>query len=376
MRVSFISIKSGIAIFGMASAFLLIGGCSNSSSNGNPQTNTALQAPMLYSPGNGSMGQGQPMTLAWTKAADAQMYEVQISTNNAFSSLSVDDSMILGDSTTISTSIAGLASNTTYYWRARGMSSSGESAWSAVWHFSTIIAAPVLVSPTNSSTGQSASLTLGWETAAGATAYNVQVSASSTFSPVVLSQMGLTTAAASLNGLAGNTLYYWEVSATNAAGTSSWSGVWSFTTTGITGDPSLLPPSGYTLVYADGFENKNTDTIWQSQFATWTEGGIYPQMRYTTDTFYTGTHSLTSDSNSEALQFEINPLGSPLTKSIVGVQFYLLAKATSGIDFTVWIREKFGLFRRADAGIRAGIRLDQCAEDNLFQCLSGHSRDR
>jgi hypothetical protein len=119
------------------------------------------------------------------------------------------------------------------------------------------------------------------------------------------------------------------------------------------GPNPLAAPTGYSLIFSEGFENPSADTLWASEFAAWSEGGIYPQMRYTTDTFYTGTHALTSDSNATALQYEINPLGSPLTKAVVGVQFYLLAKAKSGINFTVWIGKNSG----SSGGLTPGFGL-------------------
>jgi hypothetical protein len=79
---------------------------------------------------------------------------------------------------------------------------------------------------------QSTSPNLSWEAVTSAASYNVLVSTVSTFASTAWSQTGLTGVSASVSGLANNTGYFWKASATNAGGTSPWSSVWSFTTTG------------------------------------------------------------------------------------------------------------------------------------------------
>ncbi len=92
-------------------------------------------------------------------------------------------------------------------------------------------AAPTLVSPSNGATDVSTSPTLSWNASSGAASYRVQVSTSSSFTSTVYDQSGITTTSTSVTGLTGGTAYYWRVNASNSAGTSSWSSVWSFTTT-------------------------------------------------------------------------------------------------------------------------------------------------
>lgn len=94
--------------------------------------------------------------------------------------------------------------------------------------------APTLFSPADGATGVSPSPTLVWNRSTGATSYRVQVSTSSTFSTTVFDRSGIADTSQQISGLANNTLYYWRVNATNAAGTSDWSNVRSFTTTGPT----------------------------------------------------------------------------------------------------------------------------------------------
>ena len=92
-------------------------------------------------------------------------------------------------------------------------------------------AAPILLSPANLSAGIAVSPTLSWNASSGASSYQVQVSATSDFAAPVFNQSGITATSATVSpSLSNNTLYYWRVNATNTAGTSVWSPVWSFTT--------------------------------------------------------------------------------------------------------------------------------------------------
>ncbi|RCK75921.1 MAG: Alkaline serine exoprotease A precursor [Ignavibacteriae bacterium] len=91
-------------------------------------------------------------------------------------------------------------------------------------------AAPTLSSPANGATGVSTSPTLVWNASSGATSYRLQVSTSSSFSTLTFDQSGITATSQAISGLANSTTYYWRVNASNSAGTSAWSSVWSFTT--------------------------------------------------------------------------------------------------------------------------------------------------
>lgn len=117
-------------------------------------------------------------------------------------------------------------------------------------------AAPVLVSPSNGSTGASTSLTLSWNSSSGATSYGVQVSTDTSFSTAIVNQTGITTTSYAVSGLANNTTYYWHVNATGVGGTSNWSSRWSFTTEPLpqyyltVNSPCGLPTSGSGLYNA------------------------------------------------------------------------------------------------------------------------------
>jgi hypothetical protein len=89
---------------------------------------------------------------------------------------------------------------------------------------------PVLRTPTTGATNQPVSLTLTWDSVAGATTYTVQVGTDSLFANVVINDSTLTTASKQVSALLISTKYYWRVNAKNAGGTSSYSTVFNFTT--------------------------------------------------------------------------------------------------------------------------------------------------
>lgn len=90
--------------------------------------------------------------------------------------------------------------------------------------------APTQSSPTNNQTDVNISPTFTWLASDFSTSYTLQVSTNNSFSSFVYNQNGLTGTSQQLSGLNNLTIYYWRVSATNSYGTSSWSSVWSFTT--------------------------------------------------------------------------------------------------------------------------------------------------
>ena len=96
----------------------------------------------------------------------------------------------------------------------------------------TIPPAPTLSSPTDTSSNIAVPVVLTWKESSGAKSYTLQVSASSSFSSFVFNKSDITTTTQQVPDLNYLAVYYWRVSATNSAGTSDWSKVWSFITTG------------------------------------------------------------------------------------------------------------------------------------------------
>jgi len=186
------------------------------------------------------------LTLAWNSVANATGYAVMVATTSDFSV-----SFAEGSVSSTQFVVSGLANAATYYWEVNAFSANGTSPWSGAWHFSTVIttpAAPVLAGPASGTGDQGTSITLSWNTATNAASYGIQVSSTSNFTTFTFNKTGVTTLSEAVTGLALNTTYYWQVNATNAGGTSAWSGAWSFSTVGsVPVVPTLVSPSNSAL---------------------------------------------------------------------------------------------------------------------------------
>jgi|GEM_PF-611678 len=91
--------------------------------------------------------------------------------------------------------------------------------------------APALSQPTNESTVSGLTVKLEWNPSTDATSYSLQVATDSAFTKLVLEKTGIAGMYYELTSeLNWKTDYYWRVNASNASGTSSWSGSWKFNT--------------------------------------------------------------------------------------------------------------------------------------------------
>jgi hypothetical protein len=189
-------------------------------------------APVLLSPLNNSTNVPLIPLLDWDDNAYST-YRVQLSADSTFATTLIN----IGPLSASQYQIQGgtLNNNTTYYWRVNATNTSGTGPWSAVWHFTTIVSAPVappiLLSPPNGSTGISGTPFLNWNDVFGATYYRIQISTDSLFaatnfdSTLNFSQINIPQGI-----LVSNATYYWRVRAGNIGGISPWSNIWHFTT--------------------------------------------------------------------------------------------------------------------------------------------------
>lgn len=219
-------------------------------------------APNLVLPVNGATGVSTQPNMDWNDVSGAATYHLQISFNNTFTALALDQSGITASQFAVG---AGILSGTTqYFWRVSAINVGGEGPWSAVWNFTTTIgapAAPILLSPPHNSTGNSLNPILDWNNVPGATSYRVQLSLSPTFTTTIVNQVtGSASQYQIITPLTYNTTYYWRANATNAGGTSEWSLTWQFTTL-------ISPPLAPTLL----LPVNNATGVSLTPFMDWTD---------------------------------------------------------------------------------------------------------
>jgi hypothetical protein len=163
-------------------------------------------------------------------------------------------------------------------------------------------ALPVLENPPDQMTGGSPSPYLVWRSVAGAVSYQVQVSTSSGFSPLVVDEAALADTIYGASGLSDNTQYYWRARANAVGSASAWSAPWSFITAPGPADAPLLvsPPtgdSGVAVAPLFVWHRASGATSYSLQVSTvWDFASTAVSTQSITDTFYTasglttGTH--------------------------------------------------------------------------------------
>ena len=193
------------------------------------------------SPNNAAIGQSLTPTLSWAGSTGATSYSYCYDTSNDNACAPWVD-----NGTTTSVALSGLAPGTTYYWQVKAVNIYGETIANggAYWSFNTGDAPGAFskTAPTNAAIGQSLAPTLSWGTSTGATSYSYCYATATGCTTWVL--VG-TSKSASLSPLALGTIYYWQVKADNAFGTTYANGgtYWSFTTGNLPGVFSKSQPA-------------------------------------------------------------------------------------------------------------------------------------
>jgi hypothetical protein len=108
--------------------------------------------------------------------------------------------------------------------------------------------APRLVSPANSSTGQSLNPFLIWNPSEGAESYSVHLALDPAFGSTVLLDTLIVDTTRQVSGLLNGTTYFWRVRSRNSLGQSPWSLVWSFATSSSGTTQILHMVNGWNLI--------------------------------------------------------------------------------------------------------------------------------
>jgi|GEM_PF-1045790 len=232
-------INSIIAVLSLcATLALIVQGCKDNTpvQVNNNNNNQGPGSPVLLNPQNRTSVQTSTPVLQWGSFTNATSYRLQISLDANFAgTMELDSSGITGTQFTVPSNVLTLGAYN--YWRIIASISSGTSAWSVVWKFNIVYAAPaapILLSPPNGSTGQAFLPLFDWNDVATAQFYRIQVSRFSNFSPVVLDSSLITDSQLQCPQFILNTgtQYFWRVIASNSNGLSTgpWSSTWNFTT--------------------------------------------------------------------------------------------------------------------------------------------------
>jgi len=152
---------------------------------------------------------------------------------------------------------------------------------------------PVQVSPANNVVNQRDTTTLKWQYAEGAGSYTLQVATDSTFATGLLYNNTLADTSVVITKMLGQTKYFWRVKATNIAGASAYSQVFSFVT-GFPVIPVLVSPAhastNLDLTVPVKWKKEPTASTYRLQIAksqTFNNLTILADINNLTDTSYT-----------------------------------------------------------------------------------------
>ena len=187
---------------------------------------TKLNAPKLIAPDSGIYGLLKNIKLEWLKSEGATKYIVLLSKQNDFSTI------IFTDTTDKLYSYIDLELDyfSEYYWKVKAIEDQGESDWSVIWMFKTVINAPELVSPRNTAVDILTNITFRWTKYNYANFYHFQLSKSDDFSTLIENDSNVYDPSFEIRNLEYFTTYHWRVRIKNFTTYGLWSNTWAFTT--------------------------------------------------------------------------------------------------------------------------------------------------
>jgi len=218
---------------------------------------TEMPAPKLTYPDNNDVGVALVPTYTWEEVPNSDYYVVQLASSTAFQDVIFSKtitSTTFSSGTYTPTVDEALMPSTSYYWRAKTVSSKSESDWSDYNMFTTVTGSPKLIYPENNSSQIPTEITFEFEGVPSAERYFIQVSSDSTFKDLALLVLNRETESDSthfFDFLQFFRTYYWRVQSALIVEDGNgdekiyrgeWSQVFKFTT-GIKPPGLLSPPN-------------------------------------------------------------------------------------------------------------------------------------
>ena len=203
-------------------------------------------------------------TLLWSNANRADTYHLQVSLSGDFTDKLVDTDTITGTSYPLS----GLENNTMYYWHVSAINDSGETRFSNLAYFTTIMLAPtdpaILTTPADEAIDLDPKrVILGWQAVENASNYDLEIATDDSFTNVVVSSEQSATQKI-VNNLEYDTEYFWRVKGTNLSGEGPWSEAWSFKTKLYVSVNDEMSQKYNIGTYPNPFTNDNNLTFYLS----------------------------------------------------------------------------------------------------------------
>ena len=161
--------------------------------------------------------------------------------------------------------LSGLQNDKTYYWHVSAINDSGETNWSKLGWFNTLLTVPTdepeLLAPHNDSLNTNLELVLSWSPVEHATAFEVEIAKDEPFTQIHFADTLVYTThklIANLeNDLEYNTKYYWRVRGKNASGIGPWAVPFTFTTKEYVSVKDELTKKYNVKSYPNPFNNDN-----------------------------------------------------------------------------------------------------------------------
>lgn len=194
------------------------------------QVTTGYELPtqiQLSSPTDGSRGFLEFALLKWLVSEKSHYYELQIANDSDFNTVVFNSDALDKTEYQYYDLVSGLK---TMYWRVRGLNEGGAGPWSATWKFVTAVQEPELQLPENNAQSVIRNPLLVWKSVEGSTKYHVQLSTSSTFSPVEIEDSMLNVLQYQTWTLSSDKQYFWRVRAGNSDGWGNFSNRFRFKT--------------------------------------------------------------------------------------------------------------------------------------------------